>query len=823
LSGCSKKLSLPLVHNLPPTVRLTAAPVDTMDQSGQRLKYFYAYKLNWVGYDPDGRVDHFLYAIDPPSRAGSDTAWVTTTKYEQIFLFTAGIPDTGAGGVPDPVNPLAEQFHVFVIKAVDNQGLASAPVARAFFSFTQAPTCDIASPVPTDQIFQPVTPFVFIQWGGSDPDGQFTQKPVKYKFKIFKEGGPDFDFNTILQNPDSLRRYYAPRFAGWDSTGPDSAFHTFTNLVPNTRYIFAVISIDEAGAYSPIFSRNHNLLALRVSFAGVSGPDITMFNQFFNYTYPGGGFFTDPSRVIGLEVPGLAPLTFNWFATASNGSVVKQYRWVVDPKDQVLDDETPRSNEKTDITRWSQWSLGTTSATLGPYTTAADHWFYVEAEDINGLVSLGIVHYTVVLPPAVQSPLLVVNDTRLQDDQLPAFPLPGYPPDSIGTPIGGWPTRAELDTFLFARGGAPWRWSPPNPVDPTQRWKSPPGIFAGYPFDTIYTRTATYFSSVPLSDLVKYRHIVWFAEPLGASGALVPIDALGAMSKPGQANTLAAYVTLGGRVWMCGGACASATLLGLNVNTNGATAPVGVAKFWSTGTKPALQPGRMMYDQVHWRSQFWATGVSFPIVYRSPRAVAGRGSAYPSDPPPDYSRLPQRIRLKSAAEGDPLYPYYPWRTNTDMYLGTTNWNVEAMPGTLPPSQDPMASWNVILENFSTNPDSTDLEPALDTLMAIRAFPFPAPQENLNDPLHFYENVIMTYYHGLENGPLFFSGFDIWSGNRGDLAQLVDFVMGIWGVPKSATPAASAFARPAPTPAARFASTTDRRAQRVRAALRPARR
>ena len=50
MSGCSKITKM-MVPNQPPTVKLTSAPYDT---SG---RYFYAYKLGWIGNDPDGRVD----------------------------------------------------------------------------------------------------------------------------------------------------------------------------------------------------------------------------------------------------------------------------------------------------------------------------------------------------------------------------------------------------------------------------------------------------------------------------------------------------------------------------------------------------------------------------------------------------------------------------------------------------------------------------------------------------------------------------------------------------------------------------------------------
>ena len=41
---------------------------------------------------------------------------------------------------------------------------------------------------------------------------------------------------------------------------------------------------------------------------------------------------------------------------------------------------------------------------------------------------------------------------------------------------------------------------------------------------------------------------------------------------------------------------------------------------------------------------------------------------------------------------------------------------------------------------------------------------------------------MLYYHGRDNAPFVFTGFDLWSWSRSDAQGLVDFVLGdIWGM------------------------------------------
>ena len=77
LAGCNRKISLPLVPNQRPLVQLTQAPVATTKP------YFYSYEMRWTGFDPDGRVDHYDYAVDPPDPPRTDTAWVrTSARYD---------------------------------------------------------------------------------------------------------------------------------------------------------------------------------------------------------------------------------------------------------------------------------------------------------------------------------------------------------------------------------------------------------------------------------------------------------------------------------------------------------------------------------------------------------------------------------------------------------------------------------------------------------------------------------------------------------------------------------------------------------------------
>lgn len=434
LPACSKQSPLPLGPNQRPTLEVTQAPVNSTQL------FFYAYELRWAGFDSDGRIDHFRYAIDPPTQPDSETLWVNTRENRKSFLFRSDKLDT-------LTDQTAEGFHTIVLEAVDDRGDFSQPVSRSFTSFTIAPTLQITQPVP-NHLFSPTFgPSFRLAWKGTDPDGRTTNRPVQYKFKIFPEGGPEFDFITLLVNPDSLRRRYAPHFSEWDSVGGDTTAIDFRDMVPGRRYVAVVVAIDEVGAYSPIMNFDVNMLFFNVSYAGLLGPKLTVFNESFFFTYPTGGFSLDPANYIRTEAPAGRPIRFNWSATTASGSFVSGYRWMLDGN---VGDETARTDESSDYVHWSRYSPLVKSVDLPPINptgTSETHFLYIEAQDNNRLVSIAVVQFTVVRA-IFDRELLIVDDTRYAGDRTGTA-------GCVDRPRGIWPTAAELDTFFFARGGRP--------------------------------------------------------------------------------------------------------------------------------------------------------------------------------------------------------------------------------------------------------------------------------------------------------------------------------------------------------------------------------
>ncbi len=769
-AGCGKALRLTKLQNQPPTVSLTWAPIASDS------KVFYIYKLNWVGYDPDGRVVRFEYAIDAPTATGAAINWRSTTRNEETIRFESATPEPGFEHTPVP---RSEDFHRFRIRAVDNQGAVSEPVERAFYSYGVAPTVNILAPVPQTLLVARVTPAVRVSWSGRDfidPYGSAFDKPLYYKYTLFKRGSPGVNWDAWLQDPDSLRREVAPAFTDWDSIGPENPEVQFTNLTTGSEYLFVVVAFGRSGAYSSIFGLTSNMLRMRVELAGVFGPKITLFNSFFQYTYSSGGFSLDPARAIQLQVPAAVPITFNWTAEPPQGSVMKRYRWVLDLV--ALDDETPRVNQN-DWYHWSPWS-GALSATIGPFTgsegdTGEIHNFYLEAEDINGLVSLGWVQFRV-YRPVFDRDILVVNDTRFQADQVSGIQPPGRT-DSLRAPTGVWPSRAELDTFLFAVGGVPWRMKTPGLL-------SPRGIFKGYSFDTLGTRYGLTNPTIPLGLLGHYRHIVWMSDragsyTLGPNSNTLPMPTLYYMSDRNRQNTLATWVGQGGQLWALGGGFGHQTNAVWNRVPNDAN-QVRTYNYDANPSLSDLNPGLFMYDLTHWRSQFRVYGPVFVRVARfdqpDPTAVGQpnywKGGVF-TNPDVNYTSLPTTLGFRTPAT-DPIWPF---RTPTEFYIGNTG-------NTLGVYVEYLTLENRILEMVpaptEANPDATIEVSKLDSLYLVygRSYPKQMNQSYNGEGV----NVMMTYYHGQDNAPLVFTGMAIWDFRRTDCQSLVDFVLGrLWGL------------------------------------------
>lgn len=240
------------VPNMPPSVAELSATTP------HDLGAVYEVEFSWTAYDADGRVDHFLYCVDPEDLAGTGATWhttkadsVTLTFQDGTFEATEAMEEFGA----DP-RQIGGEYHAFVIKAVDDMGAESVPDYVAFNSSTICPRTSILAPPPVGElgdcrlVRQEVGLWVTFYWSGEDPDGVTTGAPVGYMYKL-KDVPRMSDCETIAT---SLYEDQAP----WIEVGGDTRSVTL-DLVSGTDYGFAVRSIDETGAIEPMLVINGNL------------------------------------------------------------------------------------------------------------------------------------------------------------------------------------------------------------------------------------------------------------------------------------------------------------------------------------------------------------------------------------------------------------------------------------------------------------------------------------------------------------------------------------------------------------------------------------
>jgi len=230
-----------------------------------------------------------------------------------------------------------------------------------------------------------------------------------------------------------------------------------------------------------------------------------------------------------------------------------------------------------------------------------------------------------------------------------------------------------------------------------------------------------------------------------------------------KANTIAAYVRQGGKVWLAGGGAASASIFNFNraINDNSLPAPK-TTTFRNTDNE--LIPGRFMYDQGHWRSEFKL----FRINGGKLRRYLGRYESTPGLADLPYGDLPVEVQLKGVAPiEDPFPPNRVGQSSSVFYQ--TQFDIEFLSAT-----------NDILEDLDPGPNEHFVS-TLDTLYKVTGS---SVQPDTGPGA--LQSVVMTRYHGLDNTEFIVTGFSLWSFKRSQCRALVDFVLqNAWGLQPTA--------------------------------------
>jgi hypothetical protein len=134
LPGCAPdKLAGTVVDNRPPEVWLSIAPPE-------RSTVVYQVHIYWGGFDPDGKISHYEFAItnnetgvfDPADTTGADK-WHSTQSKDSVFTFTADTISDSSSVDFDKMLPYEfERPHTFFIRSVDERGACSSVKYRSF-------------------------------------------------------------------------------------------------------------------------------------------------------------------------------------------------------------------------------------------------------------------------------------------------------------------------------------------------------------------------------------------------------------------------------------------------------------------------------------------------------------------------------------------------------------------------------------------------------------------------------------------------------------------------------------------------------------------
>jgi hypothetical protein len=395
-AGCAGDSTGVRVPNVPPSLRLTAGPIEDS-------LHVYRVTFHWTAEDPDGELVAYEHAIDGDTTA-ADTL-VTTLEPFAALRFTADdfvdVVVENVGGVPTELYRFG-RHHTFHVRAVDDAGARSPFVSAAFFAVTVAPSTRIINPDPRN--VGTVGHSFAISWEGEDLDGS---------------GPPALYTTRIVPVPeDSLTMIGVERLDCEGCAPPWSPFSPGTGVrydrLEAGAYLFGVRAQDEAGAVEPELEFLRNALRLRVS--GEPGRPtvrLTALGKTVELPLPE---TTPPDEADSLRTFDMASgqvVGIAWEADASAyGASVTGYSYGLD-----LESTAP------DAPGWVP--LGAPAVTVVLHNPEgvdeSVHLFYLQVRDSIDQVSV----YDVILrvgPPDFQFDILYVDDIGDGDQGSPSNP-----------------------------------------------------------------------------------------------------------------------------------------------------------------------------------------------------------------------------------------------------------------------------------------------------------------------------------------------------------------------------------------------------------------
>lgn len=534
LAGCSSGPNDRPVRNRPPFAKITGGPLNGSRNSYTALVY-------WAGWDDDGVVRHFEYALDPPAAFApeeidspetapgvavrrilgpapdTDTLrvtkqtdgmvqtfdWVETRAFSRSFAFTTPLADsTTAGGGWKPDNTFSG-IHTIYVRSQDDDGAHSATDRIAYTAETIVPTSHVAQP-DIKQDISNLGPILTVTWDGLDPDSpDANKKPTGYLYKLLRLDTLDPPIPLISATTSHL---YTRGNPVWAYQAADTLKRTF-NLGTPGQYLFGVRAVDTAGAVEPFLELGRNVFKFQ-AFASGGRPDLTVSEATL-----GTFAFRGEGKVVEGEVPAKKVLRFRWSASAETyGGTIDGFSYGVDIPDLDADGEG---------SGWTNWGLSYASVPIS-FPRAGNHVFYLRARDLAGGLTLATI-FLHIIEFDLDRELLLVDDAY---DNI-------YPRDSQSDAF--W--RARLQAYPRFSSGSLYEYSSFGDNDRATSNPQPPS----------------------LKDLGRYKTVLWNVQGAGFGGVTALLKITGI--KP----ILGAYLGAGGKLWLTGTMTIGATVAAANL------------------------------------------------------------------------------------------------------------------------------------------------------------------------------------------------------------------------------------------------------------------
>lgn len=544
------------VANQNPVVVIKGGPLDQSTAS-------YTARIYWSGWDEDGLVTHYEYAIDPPPEfsnweiayperfpeitvttvpgpsTGEDTLevskvvngetksfrWVQTHEFSRAFAFQTPNPDSEfVGGQTVPKNQFSGA-HVVYVRCQDNEGAYSDadPTTEpdtleadyiGYTAVTQTPSSEVVQPKIQQEVFD-LGPTLSVRWDGLDPDSpEADKKPAGFIYNLLRLDTMVPPIPILSAHCDLLYRY-----GEWVYQDGDTLSKILQLGVPGW-YIFGVRAVDIAGAVEPVLSLGENCFKFQ-AFPQGGKPDLTICEPSIGcVTFRGIG---EPKEV---EVPAGRKLRFTWTATAeSYGGTIEAFSWGLDIPDITA--EGPESG-------WSGW--GPINGPLTPiiFPSEGTHVLYVRVRDVAGSITLAqlVLH---VIEFSFDREVLLVDDCF----------------DNLG------PNDAEHDAFWRAMVN----FYVANSDIPAEQ-------FFEFPVHGPADRGNLQPNVPLLSDLARYKVLIWenIGSGYNSDSALIKSSSL--------SPRLSAYLRAGGKLWLGGRMTVGATIPAPNLVSADLTYPI---------------------------------------------------------------------------------------------------------------------------------------------------------------------------------------------------------------------------------------------------------